>query len=290
MAMRFWVIPVLAGLLLAVACGAGFAIPSLGGPTGIVSVPNASLAPAKSLETAFSLQNFRVLTESVAMYGGGVTTGHDDMTALSFQLLTGVSDEAELWAAYQSVRDGEDSHIWGIGGKFQVAKEPEMPVSVAVGASFQKWIDVLAVDAAARGAGVDPDATVKKAFAVATRDLTPIKDKKWAWGPGGGTRILASAGLLYLKVSGASLSDSLTRPFLGLEFVSPNGTTVGLEYRMKDSSIDEKAVMSAVLRYRFSPEFSAEIGTTNANPVGTGMSDEDMFLRLGYTIPFQAAY
>ena len=289
--MRFWAIPVLVGLLVAAACGAGFAIPSLGGPTGIVSVPNASIAPVKSLETALSLHNFRVVSEGAGMYGAST---HDDMTALSFQILTGVSDEAELWAAFQNVRDGEDSHIWGIGGKFQLAREPEMPVSVAVGASFQKWIDAFAADAAAAsgmyGATVEPDATIRKAFVVATRDLTPIKDKKWGWGPGGGTRILASAGLLYLKVTGGGMSDSLTRPFLGLEFVSPNGATVGLEYRTKDSSIDEKAVMSAVLRYKFSPEFSAEIGTTNSSPVGTGLTDQDMFLRLGYTIPFQAAY
>ena len=285
MIMRLWTIPVLVGLLVATACGVGFAIPSLDGPTGIVTVPNASVAPLGTLQTALSYQKFKMATPSG-------TAETEDMTAWSLQALTGVADKAELWAAYQSLRNQQDSHIWGIGGKIQLAKEPEETASLAVGASYQKWVDAITMYDEAGLPGVSPeDAKVLKAYLVATKDFTPMKGEKWEWGPGGGTRMLGSAGLMYLKVDGGSAFDeSLTRPFLGVEFVGAAGTSLGLEYRWKDNDLDEKAVFSAVLRHMFSPEFTAELGTTNASPVGTGLGDQEIFIRLGYNIPMKGVY
>jgi IS1 family transposase len=285
--MRFWTIPVLAGLLIAAASGVGFAIPSLDGPTGIVTVPNAYVAPMKSLQTALSYQKFRNLVSSSSMYDA--STSEEDMTAWSLQALTGVADKAELWAAYQQVRNEQSSHIWGIGGKVQLTKEPEEAASLAVGASYQDWVDAF-TESIDDGETAKEDVKVWKAYIAASKNFTPVKGEKWEWGPGGGTQMLGTAGLLYLKADATDFSESLTRPFLAVEFVSAAGTTLGLEYRWKDDTLDDKAVFSAALRYKFSPEFTAEVGTTNANPVGTGLDDQEIFVRLGYNIPMKGLY
>jgi hypothetical protein len=85
--------------------GVGFSMPSLGGPTGIVSVPNALIAP-RSLEMALSYQK---LTTGEGMYDGDDTVWslqalagsmyNEDDTVWSLQALAGLTDKAELWAA-----------------------------------------------------------------------------------------------------------------------------------------------------------------------------------------------
>jgi hypothetical protein len=282
MSKRSWTLAALAALLIAAGTGAAYAIPSLGGPTGIVTVPNAAVAPQGSLDTALSYQKAQVA--AAGMYQP------EDLTAWSLQVLTGVTEQAELWAAYSSVRNGEDSHLWGLGGKVQLTREPEEQTSLAVGASYQKWADAVTVQSAGTSEG---DANLTKVYIVATKDFTPLKGETWEWGPGAGTRMLGSLGLMYINADTdmpGSGDGSLTRPFLGFEFVGAGGTTLGLEYRWKDSDLDTKAVFSAVLRHKFSPEFTAEVGTTNADPGGFGLDDQDILVRLGYTIPLKAVY
>lgn len=294
MTMRFWTIPVLAGLLLAAMSGVGFAIPSLNGPTGIVTVPTAYVAPDKTLDYALSYQKFKIknLVASGGMYG--ITEESEDLTSWSLQALTGISKQAELWTAYSRVNDGKSSNIWGLGGKVQLTKEPEEAASLAVGGSYQRWQDAFVEQISVTGLDGLPvvvsettaDATVWTGYLVATKDFTPMKGESWEWGPGAGTRMLGSAGLIYKKIDNSG-SMSLTRPFAGVEFIGPSGASLGLEYRWKDNDIDKKAVFSAVLRYKFSPKVTAELGTTNSTPVGTGLDNQDIFVRVGYTLPLK---
>jgi hypothetical protein len=300
MSMRLWILPVLAIAVIVAGSGAAVAIPSLSGPTGIVSTPTAAVAPGGTLQAALSYQ-------SLEAAGFGEYSG--DMTAWALQALAGVSDKAELWAAYTTVRDGADSHLWGIGGKVQLAKEPKDSATLAVGAGYGKMRDAaiaydrLIVTGTDEYTG-DPiygietvvalaDVTQKSAFIVATKDLTPMSGKGWEWGPGAGTKMLGSVGLLYLSfdpdLAGAS-SESLTRPFVNLEFKGTGGTDLGLEYRWKDDTVDAKAVFSAVLRHAFSAEVTGEVGTTNASPGGIGLDDQDWFMRLAYTFPLKGLY
>jgi hypothetical protein len=291
--MRLWTLPVLAAFVIVAGSGAALAIPSLGGPTGIVSTPTAAVAPANSLQAALSYQSLEVA--GIGAYGT-----NEDMTAWALQALAGVSDKAELWAAYSTVRDGADSHLWGIGGKVQLAKEPKDSATLAVGASYGVWKDMLAsaavydADAQAWVTGLaETDVTMKSAFIVATKDLTPMGGGGWEWGPGAGTKMLGSVGLLYLSLDpdlAGAPSESLTRPFVNLEFKGTGGTDLGLEYRWRDNSVDAKAVFSAVLRHAFSPEVTGEVGTTNAAPGGFGLSDQDWFVRLAYTFPLKGLY
>ncbi len=266
MTKRIWTLPMLAIVLIALGSGSSFAIPSLGGPTGVVSTPTAMVAPTGDLQAAISYQ-------SLSMYEADSTW--------ALQALAGVTDQAELWAAYTRVRGGEASHLWGVGGKLQLTKEPKDGATLAVGASYGVWSSM----AMAEGMY---DVTYKNAYIVVTKDLTPVGGQGWEWGPGGGTKMLGSLGLMYINlnpdIAGVS-TESLTRPFVNMEFIGAGGTTLGLEYRWKDSDMDEKGVFSAVLRHPMSDTVTAEVGTTNASPGGLGMSDQDWFIRLGVNLP-----
>ncbi len=273
----FWTLPLVAALLLAAGIGSAYAIPSLSGPTGIVSVPTAAVVPNGELQTALSYQ-------SQEMYGGII-----DVDLWQLQAAAGVSDEAELWAAYaladqETPTMSETAHLWAFGGKYQLTKEPVDQMSLAIGGSLEKWSDSMMMY------GAPDDVDVWKLYVVATKDFTPLTGQAWEWGPEAGTRMLGSLGVMYISVDpDRSDRESLTRPFVGLEFIGAGGTTLGLEYRWKDSDLDEKAVFSAVLRHQASPEVEVELGTTNAGPAGLGLDDQDIFVRLGYKVPMGGA-
>ena len=258
--------------------GVGSPMPSLGGPTGIVSVPNALIAP-RSLEMALSYQN---LTTGEGMYRedqavmalldvvsptGVSTSNGGDQTVWTLQALGRLTDKAELWAAYSTISDGADAHMWGVGGKLALTREPQDAISLALGASYQQLSNSLSMYSEGLGAfDIEADDEVTKAYLVATKDLTP----------GASTHTLASAGLMYMRARASasafdmslSESESLTRPFIGLEFMTPRGSGLGLEYRWEDDILDSKAVMSAVLRLCLSQGVYSEIGTTNTAPGG----------------------
>jgi len=294
MSKRIWVLPVLVAMVLALGSGVGLAMPSYGGPTGIVSVPNALVAAPGDLQVAATYQ--KVTLANLEGY-----TEDDNVWGL--QALGAVADGAELWAAYQHVSSDFSENVWGIGGKVQFLREPKDQAYLALFASYQHGAagaNVVADIGLYEPSEVSVDVTAKVTTLgiAATKDFTPagIQGSQWA----SGAKLFGTVGLMYKKadedidvtVPGAvisgSESDSLTRPFLGAEFVTSEGTTLGLEYRWKDSNMDSKAVFSAVLRHAFAQGFTGEIGTTNANLGGFGTDDQNWFVRLGYSFALGA--
>jgi hypothetical protein len=277
-----WTLSLLAVFAIAVSGGAAHAMPSLAGPTGIVSTPNALVAPPGQLQTALIYQQQEL---SAGMYSV-------DIDQWQLNVLAGISEEAELWAAYAiadqaTPTDSENATMWALGGKWQLAAEPEDQASLAVGASWETWSDSVLAGMAAMYGGYD-DFDVIKAYIVATKDFTPETGSSWEWSDSG-TRMLGSLGLMYVDVNPDSGSgESMVRPFVGLEFVAAGGTTFGLEYRWEDNDIDMDGVFSAMLRHRFSESVEAEIGTTNAGPGGIGLDDQNFYFALGYTFPIGA--
>jgi len=261
---------VLLAVALATAGAVAPAAPSLGGPTGVVSTPNAEVAEPGWLQTAISYQSLKV-------EGSGAGDPSESWSVWKLQALSALSERGEIWAGYGRVRDAAVGRQWGIGAKLQVSEVVSGSPVLAIGGMY----------ASSSGPG-DGDGKVRNAYIVATKELTPMGAEGWGWGPGGGTRTLGSVGLLHISCDSDVAGGQdlrLTRPFVNLDFRGTGGTDVGLEYRWADNEMDEKAVFSAVLRHAFSPEVSGEIGTTNASVSGTGLDDQDWFLRLGYTIP-----
>ena len=315
MSRRLWVLAALAAVLVVAGSGAGFAaMPSLYGPTGIVSVPNALVAPTGEITGALSYQQ-TLQMNNVGMYVDSSVAvlgwNNDDATVWSLQALAGVTKGAELWASYSKDNSGFDVKTWGIGGKYQftIDETAKDQVKFAIGASYKHATgsnDGMAAylinvgtyeepvyDEFDYNANFDLTAKVTDLYAVATFDISSVGGSEW----GEGSKLLASAGILYKKFDADvvasvpdlsdsitfDLSDSLTRPFIGLEYTGSDKTGLGLEYRWKDSDLDAKAVWSAVLRHQFDKGLAMEVGTTNANQAGLGTSDQNWFARVGYT-------
>ena len=135
------------------------------------------------------------------------------------------------------------------------------------------------------------DVDVLKGYVVLTQDLTPGAAPSWEWGATPGLQAIGSAGLFYLKVSpDVGAEEVLIRPFVGLELKFDQNLVVGLEYRAKDNDLDRKALFSAVLRRTFPEDLTVELGTTNASPIGLGLGDQDVFVRVAYDVPLLAGH
>jgi len=237
-------------------------MPSHGGPTGIVSVPNAGTASARKWQASLGYQEMRASPHGI------YRTPHD-LRVWSLQAGGRLSDTAGVWASYASADDNDRSRVWVLGGK-SILIHPDTGPRAAVGASYHGWGNAFA-DGSSRGGGSWPDAKVLKAYTVVTGTFAG----KGRLGP------LGTAGVTHTRLDPDSgSSESLTRPFLGVQFFVTPVTLLGLEYRWKDGAFDAKPVFSASVRQWLPDQFTAELGTTNASPVGSGLGGQRLFLRL----------
>ena len=283
--MRSWLLVVLTAALLVSSGASALAIPSLGGPTGIALLPTAKIAPVDQWQTAVGYRSFN----TTYMYA----VEDVDMSLWTFNALKGVASDAELWIAFTRGSNGEDSDIWEYGGKYLLS-ERLLPrtgfladTDIAIGASLGRWADAL-TDA-------DPllpfytDTKTLRAYFVVTTQLVPGSEGDWDWEAAPATRIIGTAGVLYLRVDPDALdSATLFRPFLGVEIISQKNLTLALEYRFKDSGIEDDSLFSALIRYPIGEDTNLEVGLSNASPIGLAIGNQDLFVRLGYSIPVSA--
>lgn len=283
--MRPWLPVVLAAVLLAASGASALAIPSLGGPTGIALLPTAKIAPVNEWQTAVGYRSFN----TTYMYAFEDV----DMSLWTFNALKGVASDAELWIAFTRGSNGEDTDIWEYGGKYLLSERllPRTGVladtDIAIGASLGRWADALT--------NADPllpfytDTETLRAYFVVTTQLVPGDAGDWDWEAAPSTRIIGTAGILYLRVDPDALdSDTLFRPFLGVEVIGQNDLTLALEYRFKDSAIEDDSLFSALIRYPIDRSTCLEVGLSNASPIGLALGDQDLFVRLGYSFPVSA--
>ena len=283
--MRLWLLVVLTALLLAASGASALAIPSLGGPTGIALLPTAKIAPVDEWQTAVGYRSFR----TTYMYAFEDV----DMSLWTFNALKGVASDAELWIAYTRGSNGEDTDIWEYGGKYLLS-ERLLPrtgfladTDIAIGASLGRWADAL-TDASE----VMPfytDIKTMRAYFVVTTQLVPGDAGDWDWESAPSTRIIGTAGMLYLRVEPDALdNETLFSPFLGVEIINQKDLVLALEYRFKDGGIEDDSLFSALIRYPIDRSTNLEVGLTNASPIGLALGEQDLFVRLGYSIPVGA--
>ena len=287
MSNRLWTLPLVVAVLVAAAAGAN-AMPSLGGPTGIVSLPNADIAPIDELQAAVSYQALETMTTSVEMYE--ISSGTNDAAVWALQAVRGVSDESEMWASYSRIHNCVDGEIYQLGGKVRLEGVAGGNTQVAVGGSIGRWANAFALpwaESVAMYGETSPsgvaDLDVLKGYIVATQGLTPIVGGQ---GLGfGRSPVRASAGLYYLYADADALGkDTLLRPFVGVE-IDRGRQMMAFEWRWKDADMEHKDVFSAVFRTPMGQATWLEIGTTNASPIGFGLGDQDVFVRIGHHVP-----
>jgi hypothetical protein len=243
-------------LALVAGSGAGLAYPTLGGPTGGAVLPDAMVVPPGQLDLAWDWTKINQAA-GLEMY---------DITVMPLRVVYGAGSGAELWGAWTRIDNGESVDGWGFGAKYQFMREPKDSVNLAAGAGWNRLEN-------------SGEETVWNAYLVATKDLTPTGTEGWAWEPEG-TKILGSLGVLWMDFD--EFNESLFEPFVALDFIGARGTSLGLEYRFKDSSIDDKAVFSAVVRHPFTQNLSLQVGVTNGAIGGIGLEDMDLFAGICY--------
>jgi len=283
--MRSWLLVVLTAALLVASGASALAIPSLGGPTGIALLPTAKIAPVDEWQTAVGYRSFN----TTYMYAFEEV----DMSLWTFNALKGVARDAELWIAYTRGSNGQDTNIWEYGGKYLLSERllPRTGIlggtDIAIGASLGRWANALTN--ASELLPFYTDTETLRAYFVVTTQLVPGEAGDWDWQGAPSTRIIGTAGVLYLRVEPDALaSDTLVRPFLGVEVIGQQNLTLALEYRFKDSDIEDDALFSALIRYPIDRSTNLEVGLSNASPIGLAQGDQDLFVRLGYSIPVSA--
>lgn len=288
--MRFWLPVVLAVVLVAAGGASALAIPSLGGPTGLVMLPTARTASPSQWQTAIGQRDFR----PEFMYSD--TT----LSLWNLNALKGVSSDAELWVAYVRATNGEDTNVWEYGGKYRLTERvlPNMTgyfadMDIAIGASLGRYPDALIGETFGMY-GVEPipvltDIETRRFYIVATKQIVPYEVGEWEWEAPPSTRVIGTFGLMYLRVEpDQGSTEKLYRPFFGVEVIGQNNLALVLEYRLKDNDLEEDALFSSMLRYPIDSSTDLEVGLTNASPIGLGQGDQKLFIRLGYKFPTSA--
>jgi hypothetical protein len=249
---------------------AAIAVPSHLGPTGVVATPTADVVGAKAFDVAADYVRWKDI------YG-------EDLKAWPIRVLAGVSDRVEVGVGYTKWQDsGTDMKIVPFNAKVMLVPESMTMPAVSVGAAYGK-----ATDVSIPSLSLTPvDVKVTTVYAVATKTLS-----KGEGGNGEGMKgtVRGSLGVMYnqYKDSGV-VDDSATKPFVSLEFLTPDGkTTFAVEYKTKEdiaSDFSDHAISSLVVRHMFTPNFWAQAGLTNAwytvsSPDGGG---HDWFVGVGY--------
>ena len=288
--MKLWLPVLLSAALLAVGAASASAVPSLAGPTGLVMLPTAEIAPTTEWQVTVGHRSFDVDT----MYEPA------DVSVWALSLMKGVADDAELWVAYQRVTDGSDSDLWEYGGKYQLSENlfPRVPIlggaKISVGASLGRWANGVGMGAFSmyeEGEGaVGGDVETLRAYIVASKQILPEYTGEWVWGTDEvGTRIIGTAGLMYLRVDAEEVgADSMIRPFLGLQVFGRRNLEMLAEYRFKDSDLESDSVFSVAVRKPFGSSTTFEAGLTNGDPIGLGNIDATLYLRFAYSWPTEA--
>jgi hypothetical protein len=245
-------------LVLAVVAGssAAFSYPSLQGPTGLVVLPDANVEPRGSLTLAADCVNVKTEGQPVDIFIG------PDLNLTQARLVWGVSDRAELWAAYTD-NDYEETNEWAAGFKLQVHNDPATGVKVAVGAGHY--------DACSDCHGLKRD----NIYAVLTKESSAQSSHRLQW--------KGSLGLTYTRFEhGYYGEDTILQPFVGLEVSSGPLSLVG-EYRTQEAGIDDAGMWSAGARYMITPNLGLQAGVTNGAILGVAAHKSSAFYGLAYT-------
>jgi len=271
-------------LVLAVVAGssAAFSYPSLQGPTGLVMLPDANVEPRGSFTLAADYVNMDADArpeggEAHYPYGyvpvWDITSGWDDLKIIPTRLVWGVSDKAELWAAFTDINNSDRTTEWAFGAKLQVHNDPATGVKVAVGAGYR--------DATYPSCGGScHHLTSENVYAVLTKETRAQNPHHWRW--------KGSMGMDYTKLEpgpadwASAYTDTILQPFVGLEASSGRLSLVG-EYRLRDAKIDDASLWSAAVRYKIGRRFAVEAGVTNGALFGVAAHKTSAFYGLAYT-------
>jgi hypothetical protein len=150
----------------------------------------------------------------------------------------------------------EVENVWGVNAKYAL---PLFGLSgLAVGGFYN--------------AGVDSGDRGGQVYTAYTQPITPLDSA---------VLLRGTLGLNYTWTNIADVDNNGLRPYIGADatFRDLNNAQILAEYMVRTSNVpDARSVASVAVRYPFSPQFSAQVGFTNADPLGIlGTSDYRVF-------------
>jgi hypothetical protein len=249
-------VSLLSALLLLMAIGTGFCYPSLVGPVGLAVHPTADVPAAGEVDLSVDFQDTKDFF------------GEIWLSRLTF----GATDRLEVSVGYTAVQGQtsfDEGRLWQVAAKYLLLDRPDQGLKVAAGTGYLQFTNSWDV----HGFG---------GYVVASKDLTSPERQRDQ------IRLRGHLGVIYggfKEHEGLTeFSDTVFRPWLGLEAITPRGTTLAVEYRPRTSSFETHDIVGAVLRHPFTERLSAEVGTTNVFSDG---EEQAVFLGLSYRLSGQ---
>jgi hypothetical protein len=234
---------------LIIAAGAAFAYPSLVGPTGGANLPVANVAAEG--QWSIAVDYFNQSSDGLG-------------AAMPVRVLYGIGNNFEVGAMY-TFQDGDfvSLDVWGLNAKYLT------PLTFggfnwSVGALYEKFNDF--------------DFSAIQGYFVGTRVLSEGTESSPA--------VRGTVGINWTQVDATfdevSEKTDAFRPFLDLDVAFKGGANVTAEYQFENDDFDSKALASLVVRYPFTPNWSAQIGLSNAFRGISGGDDYDLLVGVNY--------
>jgi hypothetical protein len=238
--------------LLVLCAASAWAYPTMDGASGLVTVPTAEVTPTGAVDLAVDYTK-------IDWWG-------NDTKLYPVRLNAGVAERLELSASYDSANDEFDevNSIWTVGAKYAFLTEAKDNIGLALAASWGK-IDV------------DFDDVAVTKVALAVTKTFPVDTN---------LKLKATAGAVYVNANDDSgwINGDTTRPYVGVELIGEKGANLALEYRWKDSDIENKSTFSAALRLPLTQQENAplwlQVGTSNGALIS--LDDQRFFAGLCY--------
>jgi hypothetical protein len=237
----------LLAVCMSLAAAATTAYPTFEGATGVVTLPTAEVASQGTISLAANYQR-----------------AAEDWNGTFLRINWGATKNLELSAA-RTIWDGPWGDgwekIWQGGLKYQV---PMSFANVAVGGSFGRDKEGWAEDSL----------DITKAYLAVSKDMNIASS----------INARLTGGVMYGKFESDDWSEKFTKPYVALELMHTRGVTLAVEYRWRDSKIDDHDVvpLSTVLRIT-APDKPVwvEVGTTNMSDAGTAWDNQRGFIGIG---------
>jgi len=179
-----------------------------------------------------------------------------DDTTVKVRAIYGLNEQSEVGA---SVSLGE-ANGFSLSGKYRLT-DPQSAFNLALGGSFTLTNN--------NNSQTNNDTSILDMYLVGTQ--------AFAFGPDSHRAFLGTFGAHFVKTS----DDNTIRPFIGAQLPLGDHTQLGAEYQVSGGNLFVKPLTSVVLRHRMNPQWSGQVGWSNATGFGA-TRDYRLFLGTQY--------